>query len=1019
MILNLIDMHPITRSALILLGFLASFSSLSAQGIVRGKVSDEFGEPLPFVNVYQKSNSAVGTTTDFNGDYELNITSATPEVLVFSSMGKQQLNLEVDFEGKKVFVLNVTMKEMAINIGGEGVEIIAKANRGGDSYMEKAKITAARSLDYINSATFKKTGDGNVPDAVKRVTGVSTVGGYVSVRGLSDRYIRTTVNGSRLPTLDPFTNNIKMGMFPTGLIDNVIITKTMTPDLAGDWSGAFISIETKDYPDELQVNVSSSFGYNTQSTFQEVVSSERSDTDWLGFDNGFRDIPDGVPTVQSDFPRLINPTLWQEFEYLGVDEDLYTYGITEDSDVNLGDIYHQVALIELGFLSPGQINNTLAVDEAIANYNQEYSEAYFFTGYNQELEDIGKSFNNTWFTTRRQAPLNFSQNFSIGNQTKFLKRTLGYVVGFRYNTGVQYDPVSTLQRTTLAENTPTDGSVLLPNNRDYNQMVSRETNGWSALANLSYKLNEFNDISVMIMPNFQGQNKARTYNGIREDIAETTYGEDQLYEERQQVLYQIETEHLLPAKEIKIEFNASYTDGRRNVLDFKDVRFFYDPFVEDFLFNSTFRPDRRYRYMDEKLLDSRLSVEIPIWKERFKETKLKLGGAYQYNTRENQQVVYTLSGVDEEDLLGGFDAVFADERFEIQDGTAFDLYYNNSSVVDDEDIGFSTITAAYAMMDYHLNSKVRLVGGARIEGTDMLVDIRDFYDNDLAYDDPERVNGNNQLLNPGELDQYDILPSLNVIYRVKDDDTATVNLRVNFSQSIARPSFRELSSLSQFDYELIARVRGNRELQVTNINNYDLRLESYFKSGTNLSISFFYKTFKNHIELIQAEGGVFTWQNADQSRVFGLEIEGKKDLTKSLELRGNLTLIDSETTITVPVEETRSMFGQAPFILNGMLSYSADSLGMIFTASYNVQGPKLAVVASTGVAAPDVFEMPRHMIDFKATKKLGDHFSVSLAARNLLNAPMLRMYKFDSGYQLDFDRYTWGTNYNLTISYKL
>ena len=113
------------------------------------------------------------------------------------------------------------------------------------------------------------------------------------------------------------------------------------------------------------------------------------------------------------------------------------------------------------------------------------------------------------------------------------------------------------------------------------------------------------------------------------------------------------------------------------------------------------------------------------------------------------------------------------------------------------------------------------------------------------------------------------------------------------------------------------------------------------------------------------------------------------------------------------------MFGQAPYILNGMLSYSADSLGLTVSASYNVQGPKLAVVANTGVAAPDVFELPTHLIDLKIDKKIGKHWGASLAIRNLLNAPFVRRYKFDEGFLVDFDRFRFGTLYNLSISYKL
>jgi len=188
---------------LLVLTFLSIISlSLFSQGALRGKVSDELGEPIPFVNVFLKSNSSVGTNTDFNGDYELKITSAEPQIVVFSAIGKLQSNMEVDFEGKKIFVLNVTMKDAAIEL--EGADIIVKANRGGDSYMEGIKTNSPSSIDYINSATFKKTGDGNVPDAVKRVPGVSTVGGYVSVRGLSDRYIRTTFKWFTTSNIGPF-----------------------------------------------------------------------------------------------------------------------------------------------------------------------------------------------------------------------------------------------------------------------------------------------------------------------------------------------------------------------------------------------------------------------------------------------------------------------------------------------------------------------------------------------------------------------------------------------------------------------------------------------------------------------------------------------------------------------------------------------------------------------------------------------------------------------------------------------
>lgn len=993
-----------------------------SQGIVRGKIADEFGESLPFVGIYLQSNTAQGTTSDFDGLYEIKVPAEEATVIVFSAVGKQPKNLEVTVKDGEVFVLNVVLEEYTVQIG-EGVEIVTKANRASDNYMTTMKKNSATSMDFISSQVIKRTGDSNVPDAVKRISGVSTVAGYVSVRGLADRYIRTTVNGSKLPTLDPFTNNIRTDIFPTGLIDNILIKKTMTPDLPGDWSGAFMSIETKDFPEDLQVNVTTSFGYNSQATFEDIVSSQRSDTDWLGFDNGFRDIPEGVPTDQSQYPQFqslssIQNDLYGQFEFLGIAEDLAAYGITDGFNIDEGDIYHQVALNELGFLSPGQFNNDVAVQEAITDYGNTYSDGLFFTNFNREIANYGQEFNDTWFSVRRQAPINFSQSFTIGNQTKVFKKPLGYVVGFRYSSDAQYDPGSVLNRTTLGPETP--DSPIIANDTDFDQQVSRETNSWSALVDLSYKLNKNNNISLLFMPNFRGQNRVRSYEGVQEDFIERFFGDDQIYEERQQLLYQLETEHFIPSKEIKINLNASYTDGKRNILDFKNTQWVFSESGNQFEFTSTFRPDRRYRYMLEDVLDTRFSVEFPVLKEREKPTKIEFGGAYQYNTRENQQVLYTLQGADEDDIANfGFDGVFGPDRFTIQDSTSLDLYYQNSSVFDDSDIGLSSIYAGYVMGDYHLNPRLRMVGGARVEYTDLYVDIRKLYDEDVPVDSEDRVNGNGQLLNPGEIQQVNVLPSINVIYKLKEDDKATMNLRANYSRSLARPSFRELTNLSQIDYELRARVKGNPNLEMTDINNFDLRLESYFSSGTNISVSFFYKTFKNHIELIQAEGEEFTWQNADDSEVFGIEIEGKKDLTRQLELRANVTLIDSRTTITIPVETTRQMFGQAPYIINGMLTYNMESIGLSLTGSYNVQGPKLAVVASSGVDIPDVFEMPRHMLDLKANKTLGDHFSVSFSARNLLNAPFRRAYKFDEGYILDFDNYRWGTNYKLSISYTL
>ena len=111
------------------------------------------------------------------------------------------------------------------------------------------------------------------------------------------------------------------------------------------------------------------------------------------------------------------------------------------------------------------------------------------------------------------------------------------------------------------------------------------------------------------------------------------------------------------------------------------------------------------------------------------------------------------------------------------------------------------------------------------------------------------------------------------------------------------------------------------------------------------------------------------------------------------------------------------MFGQAPYVLNGMLNYTSDTLGLNATLSYNRQGRRLVI--ANGFTIPDVYEVPRNLIDLKISKNLGKHFILSLTIRDLLNSPIVRTYDFNEGDPIDFDRFRYGTNYQIGIQYKL
>lgn len=174
-----------------------------------------------------------------------------------------------------------------------------------------------------------------------------------------------------------------------------------------------------------------------------------------------------------------------------------------------------------------------------------------------------------------------------------------------------------------------------------------------------------------------------------------------------------------------------------------------------------------------------------------------------------------------------------------------------------------------------------------------------------------------------------------------------------------------------------------------------------------------------------------TWTNVDDSYVVGLEVEGVKKLTKNLEIRANVAVIESETNVILKSRKdvdgvivltpydtlVRAMYGQAPYIVNAIVSYNFEKSRLNVTVSYNIQGKRLVIVATENV--PDVYEMPRNVIDFKISKQLGKHFTTSLTVRDILNQPIQRRFETDTDEKLDFDSFRWGTSINLGLTYKL
>lgn len=1018
--------------------FLVAFG-VHAQGIVRGVVSDASGETLIGVSVVVKSVPSTGTSTDLDGRFSIVITSAMPETIVATLMGYEAKEVLVQPKNGEVVVVNIVLGDQAVAL--KTFDFEGKARRGSDTYLDRMQRNAPGTINAISRDMMLRTGDTDAASAVKRISGVSTVGAFVTVRGLADRYLVTTVNGGRIPTLDPFTNNLRLDLFPTGLMDNIIIAKSATPDLPGDWSGAFLSMNTSDYPDRLQVNVSTSVGYNTNSTGQQIVSANSSGTDWLGRDDGMRAIPNGVPDNVEDYPRFVDPNLYQQLGLLGLGGYLSGYGINANTPgfsstaMSANGTLQHLALTELGLLAPGLLHNPTAVQSAVNTYNNTYNLAYFSPIVNGELARLNTGWNNSgWRVGTTTGDPNYNMALSIGNQVELFKRSkepkqLGFLVGVRYSADTQYDGEATIGRT-IERFDDTAGANY---KRKGEQRISQVNHGWNALGNVSLKLNRNNAISLMVMGNVLGQNNARSLVFLDPTISGSTFvSEDQFWEQRRLWVAQFGSKHLIPALNLTVIPDISYSTGARDVLDMKTVQHVLPPAGQPItdVDGALTPPGRIYRFLNEELLDARLGFELPLSDDLHKARKLKFGGAYRWNQRTNDQKYYVVldaPGPTQWEEPGRFN-MGADGRF--------DSRYAPFGSFKDNDIGILNVTSGYVMSDYAVTERIRMAGGLRMERTDLVSDIRLFHDEGIAADDPIRGTVGDLSINgagapepkpavPGTIDRWDLLPSINLIIKLREVDDMPTNLRLGYFRSLGRPSFREFSVVQYYDYLLQAPVFGNPDLKMTIVDNADLRLEHFLSNGDNVSVSGFYKYFTNHIELLQTTSGGFTWRNADRSQVVGVELEGKFGIVRGLEWRGNVTFMESRSELFTVLDGARvdystPMFGQAPYIVNSTLTYALDSLKASLSISYNVQGPKLAVTNAeldpTGIRA---FEMPRHLVDITANKRFGDHWAITFRVRDLLNAPMKRSYRFASGYDFDFDSYRYGTEYILTLAYTI
>ena len=851
---------------------------------------------------------------------------------------------------------------------------------------EETKVTT-----IVSAEEFKSKGDSKVTDAAKRASGVTVEGGkYVYVRGLSDRYSKTLLDGTEIPGLDPNRNAVQLDMFPTSFVQSLKVIKTFSPDLPGDFTGGLVDIRTKDYPEEFELSISAGMSYNPQVSFQDgfLGSKNSGSTDWLGYDDGSRAVPTTVNNAiaREDFPSI--------------------------------------------------------------------GEALFDDQAAQKLDDIMGALDDDMVPVSQPSFTPFNFGFTVGNTFSFQRDSLGIRDPFKIGVVAGLNYRSSLSHFENGDANVYDltGNLIGKSELDPLRLMKRTSSSESvligALAKVGLEFDKNHKVIFSYLKNQSGQLSASSAEG--ENIDDEFYYRSRSIQflERSMDNFILSGDHTLSGDKLKllVDWSGAYTSSSQET---PDLRFFNDNLdangVPEFRYQNYVGPVRFWRNMSEDNIDGKLNLTLPIELKNERTLKFKVGGSYVAKDRlftekridyqPGPEAVYNgnVSDFLAEDNVGWL----GDPNDFVND---YGVFVENQTNEKNNYEGTSAIAAGYALADVPLGQRFTASVGARAENT-MIA-----------------VNSQKAGEDTATLGQLNILPSVNLSYnlingrKVKSKRDTTVEhtrdlkLRLSYNQTLARPNFRELAPFAVEDFVNNSLVVGNPDLVMTEVTNYDFRLEYYPKSGEQISVAAFYKDFTNPIEQITSPTAAnieFTWVNNTKARLYGIEIELRKSLDfiaealHNFDISGNLSLVESSADVNPEELEliratdpdhlaTRPMFGQSPYILNGTLGYKNDSIGLNVNLAVNMFGDRLVLVTKGGL--PDIYELGRTTLDLNIAQSFGERWKVTLRLRNLLNPEFKQVYKVETesnrylispdNEDFIFANYRKGRRYSLGISYK-
>jgi len=807
--------------------------------------------------------------------------------------------------------------------------------------------------DILGAEFISRLGDSTVAAALKRVPGLSLVGGkFVYIRGLGERYSSTYLNGARIPSPDLTRNVIPLDIFPTSIVESLRVQKSYSADTSANFGGGSIDIRTKGIPEKFTVSFEVGSGFNTENE-DHALSYPGGGHDKYGTDDGTRALSADILAATQRFQGNINMQ--------GILSTLIAEGNTGASlqDAQLVNRQLALALNRDISLQEESVDPDIALKASVGN-RMDLSDSVEF-GFL-----IGGSYDTNWRETTRKA-----RNFIFPDErtNTELESTRAVALSGNIDMGLKIGEDHELTTTSLFLRNTDDETAITD---FFNE--NREVSDGIGFRDYRYQFEERN----MVVNQIRGvhrlgeETRSRLPGGLAKLVR-------WLPEEAELTWFFSDAD---ATTDIPNQVNVSaqtVTDSTNGAV------------INSAVSLDATAANYRFTDLDDDVTNYGWSVRVPF-ETRRSTIEASVGYEHYQKSRTYRQSQFSIGVLNVSDpavLEGPLGDVFSDANIlDPANNFVFDLQGSNNQSY----LAATMTDAVFGKLDLTFVDTWRLSAGARWEDYRQVA--LDFNPFGFSADDPV-VTTDPDVLRRGVFQTDKIYPSASLTY-MTEWWAETFQLRFGWSETTVRPDLREITDASYVDPVTDDIVDGNPGIVPADARNFDIRGEWLFSGGDALTVSLFYKDINNPIEFFESAASDTTIAreiiNAKSAEVYGVELEALKKLGflggpfESFFVQGNVTLQDSElvagSQADAPTNPVRKLTGASDFVANVMLGFDSPDARHTASLAYNVSGERLYVAGRNG--APDGFEQPFRSLDLNYFWYPTDTITVNAKVQNIL-----------------------------------